>query len=111
MEPLVLLANFERERRLSSAGHIVVARQSCTSGFFTLPMTATIIYVDVLDADKLLPAVTQASENLNLSRISPQQTSRRRSERRNSPLRSKSVQLGENRPCGCIIWTASAPSI
>ena len=26
MEPLVLLANFESERRLSSAGHIVVAR-------------------------------------------------------------------------------------
>jgi undecaprenyl pyrophosphate phosphatase UppP len=46
----------------------------------------TIVHIDVLDADKLLPAVTQASTNLNLGCVSPHQTSRRRSERRNSLL-------------------------
>jgi hypothetical protein len=41
---------------------------------------ATVIYVHMLDADKLLSAITQASKNLNLGRISPDQTSRSRSE-------------------------------
>jgi hypothetical protein len=41
---------------------------------------ATVIYVHMLDADKLLSAITQASKNLNLGRISPHQTSRSRSE-------------------------------
>ena len=31
----------------------------------------TIVHMNVLDADKLLAAVTQASKNLNLRRISP----------------------------------------
>ena len=53
--------------------------------------------MDVLDPDKLMTAITQPSKDLNLGCKSPQQTSRRRSERRNSPLRSESaVQLGEN---------------
>jgi hypothetical protein len=43
--------------------------------------------MDVLDADKLLAAGSQATKNLNLGRISPHQTSRRRSEGRNSLLR------------------------
>ena len=30
-----------------------------------------IVHMDVLDADKLLPAITQASKNLNLGRKSP----------------------------------------
>jgi hypothetical protein len=41
----------------------------------------------MLDADKLLPAVTQSSKYLDLAGISPHQTSRRRSEGRNSLLR------------------------
>jgi hypothetical protein len=47
----------------------------------------TIVHMDVLDADKLLAAGSQATKNLNLGRISPHQTSRRRSEGRNSLLR------------------------
>ena len=47
---------------------------------------ATIVHMDVLDADKLLPAIPKASKNLNLGRISSHQTSRRRSEGDNSPL-------------------------
>jgi hypothetical protein len=35
---------------------------------------SAIVHMDVLNADKLLPAVTQASKNLNLSCISPHQT-------------------------------------
>ena len=46
----------------------------------------TLIHMNVLDAHKLLPSVAQASKNLNLGRISPHQTSRSRSERRNSLL-------------------------
>jgi len=44
----------------------------------------TVIYMDVLDPDKLLAAVTQASKNLNLYRIRLEQTSRCRRERHNS---------------------------
>jgi hypothetical protein len=59
--------------------------------------------MDVLDADKLLPAATQASKNLDLDRISPHQTSRRRSEGSNMPLCCEAdVQLGENRHRGCV---------
>jgi hypothetical protein len=39
----------------------------------------TIVHMDVLDADKLLPAVAQAAKDLNLGCVSPHQTSRRRS--------------------------------
>jgi hypothetical protein len=46
----------------------------------------TIMDMHMLDANKLLPAVTQASKNLNLHRICFEQTSRSRSERCNSPL-------------------------
>ena len=35
---------------------------------------STIIYMDVLDADKLLPAIAQPSKNLNLRRIRSEQT-------------------------------------
>jgi hypothetical protein len=57
----------------------------------------------VLDADKLLPAITQASKNLNLHCVSPHQTSRRRSECRNSALCCEGhIQLGENRHRGCV---------
>jgi hypothetical protein len=34
------------------------------------------VHMNMLDADKLLTAVTQTSKNLNLGRISPHQTSR-----------------------------------
>jgi hypothetical protein len=47
-----------------------------------------IVHMDVLDADKLLPAVPQASKYFDLSRVSPHQASRRRPEGYNSPLRS-----------------------
>ena len=47
----------------------------------------TVIHMDVLDADNLLSAVTQASKNLNLGCISPHQTSHSRPEGRNSLLR------------------------
>ena len=57
----------------------------------------TVIHMDVLDADNLLSAVTQASKNLNLGCISPHQTSHSRPEGRNSLLRCEGrVQLGEN---------------
>jgi hypothetical protein len=59
--------------------------------------------MDVLDADKLVSAVTQASKNLNLHCISPHQASRRRPERRNSVLiRKGDIQLGEDRHSGCM---------
>jgi hypothetical protein len=63
----------------------------------------TFVHVDMLDANKLLPATTQPSKNLNLGRIGPHQTSRSRSERRNPSLCSKSaIQLGENCHGGCV---------
>jgi hypothetical protein len=63
----------------------------------------TIVDMDVLDADKLLTAIPQASKNLNLRRKCSEQTSRSRSERRNSPFRSKSAfQLGKNCHGGCV---------
>ena len=46
----------------------------------------TIVHMDVLDADVLLAAVSQASKDLNLGCISFHQASRRRPERRNSLL-------------------------
>ena len=56
-----------------------------------------VIYVDVLDVDKLMPATTRASENLNLQRKRLHQTSRSRRKHRNSPLRAEAaVQLSEN---------------
>jgi hypothetical protein len=59
--------------------------------------------MDMLDADKLLTAVTQASKDLYLGCESPHQTRRRRSERRNSPLCSKAaVQLSEDGHGGCV---------
>src|SRR6516164_1943502 len=63
----------------------------------------TLIHMDMLDPDKLLPAVAQASKHLDLGRISPHQTRRRRSDRRNSPLRSKAAtQLSEDGHGGCV---------
>src|SRR5208282_4344836 len=44
----------------------------------------TVVHMDVLDADKLLTAVTQASKNLHLHRKGPKQTTRSRGVRRNS---------------------------
>ena len=49
----------------------------------------TMVYMDVLDADNLLPAVTQASKDLNLGCISSHQTSHRRSEGRYTLLRGE----------------------
>ena len=58
----------------------------------------TVIYMNVLDTKVLMPAMTQAAKNLDLGRIGSQQTSRRRPERRNSPLRCESdFHLGQNR--------------
>jgi hypothetical protein len=75
----------------------------------------TIIYMDVLDADKLLPAVTQASKNLNLGCISPHQPGRSRFER---PIRrsvpnplSSLARTAIAAVCVQAIWRASAPSI
>ena len=66
-----------------------------------------IVHMDVLDADNLLTAVTQAAENLNLRCISPHQTSRSRTECRNSPFCGEGgVQLGENRHGGAVEWQA-----
>jgi hypothetical protein len=66
--------------------------------FSATMMAFQIMDMHMLHADKLLPAVTQASENFNLHRICFEQTSRNRSERCYSALCSKSaVQLGENR--------------
>jgi hypothetical protein len=57
-----------------------------------------VIHMNMLDADNLMSAVTQASENLHLRRIRLHQTSRSRPVRRYSPLRCEcDVQLGENR--------------
>jgi hypothetical protein len=49
----------------------------------------TVGYVDVLDANVLISAVPQPSQDLDWDCISPHQTSGGLSERRNSPLRSK----------------------
>ena len=64
----------------------------------------TVVHMDMLDADKLLPAITQASKDLNLGRISPHQTSRSRSERRNSTLLAKATSSLARPPwrlCAC----------
>jgi hypothetical protein len=59
--------------------------------------------MDMLDADKLLPTITQAPKNLNLRRISSHQTSRSRSEGCNSPLCSAGdIQLGKDGHGGCV---------
>ena len=57
-------------------------------GLFHIPddSLSAIVHMDMLDAGKLLPAITQASKNLNLGRIGPHKTSRSRSEGRNSLL-------------------------
>ena len=47
----------------------------------------TVIYMNVLDTKVLMPAMTQAAKNLDLGRIGSQQTSRRRANNRNLPLR------------------------
>jgi hypothetical protein len=62
-------------------------------GFFHIAddRLPTIIHMDVLDADKLVTAIPQASKNLNLRRKCSEQTSRSRSERRNPPLCSKTA--------------------
>ena len=74
-----------------------------------------VVHMHMFDADKLVPAMTQAPKNFHLHRIRFHQTSGGRPEQCNSPLRSKStIQLGEDRHSGCgvqAIWTASAPSI
>jgi hypothetical protein len=62
-----------------------------------------VVHMDVLDADKLLASASKASKNLNLHCISSHQTSRRRSERRYSPLCCKGhVQLRQNRHDGSV---------
>ena len=48
---------------------------------------STIVYMDVLDTDKLLSAVAQTSKYLDLGGVSPHQASRRRPKRRNSLFR------------------------
>ena len=64
----------------------------------------TVIHMNVLDADKLLPAITQASKQLYLHRKCLHQTRRRRRECRNSPLRSEGgVVTAANR------WCSKAP--
>ena len=57
-------------------------------GFFHIADESlpTIVHMDVLDANKLVPAITQASKDLNLGCIGPHQASRRRSEGDNSLL-------------------------
>jgi hypothetical protein len=47
--------------------------------------------MDVLDPDKLLTAVTQASKNLNLHHVRSEQTTRSRYEHRNSSLLSEAT--------------------
>ena len=51
----------------------LTARQPCTSGFFHIADDGltTIVHMNVLDPEKLLPAVPQASKNLNLSLHKP----------------------------------------
>ncbi len=66
----------------------------------------TIVYMHMLDADNLVPASAQASQNFHLHRVSLHRASRSRSECRNPPLRSKSaVQLSEHRHC-CRVGAA-----
>ena len=56
----------------------------------------TVVHMDVLDANALLPAMTQASKHLYLHRKCLHQTSCSRRECRNSPLRSEAtVELAE----------------
>ena len=56
----------------------------------------TVVHMDVVDVDKLLTAVTQASKNLRLHHIRSEQTTRSRCVRRNSALRSEAtVELAE----------------
>ena len=50
--------------------------------------------MDMFTADKLMPAVTQPSKNLNLRGVGSQQTSRSRAERRNSPRVLRSALWG-----------------
>ncbi|MGO9686276.1 MAG: hypothetical protein ACLPTZ_27500 [Beijerinckiaceae bacterium] len=44
-----------------------------------------VIYMNVLDTKVLMPAMTQASKNLDLGRIGSQQTSRSRAKGRHKP--------------------------
>jgi hypothetical protein len=63
----------------------------------------TLVHMDMLDPDKLLPAVTQSPKNLDLCCISPHQTGRRRPECRYSLLRPKgTVHLSEDGYGGCV---------
>jgi len=57
-------------------------------GFFQVANDSlpTVVHMDVLHTNKLVPAVTQAPKDLNLGRISPHQARRRRTEHRNSAL-------------------------
>jgi hypothetical protein len=56
----------------------------------------TLVDVDVLDADVLMPAMTKPPKYLNLGCISPHQTSGSRPERRNPPFRCEGdVQLAD----------------
>jgi hypothetical protein len=62
----------------------------------------TIVHMDMLDADKLLPAIPQPSKNHNLPRICSH-----RSERRDSPFCGEGgVQLRENLHSGAAEWQA-----
>jgi len=59
--------------------------------------------MDVLDADDLLAAVTQASKDLYLGCVSPHQTSRRRPESSNALLRCEGdIELSKDRHSGCV---------
>ena len=71
--------------------------------------------MDVLDADDLLAAVTQASKDLYLGCVSPHQTSRRRPESSNALLRCEGdtslARTAIAAVCVQAIWTARAASI
>ena len=57
----------------------------------------TVIDVDVLDANILIPTMTQPSKNLDLGRIGSQQSSRRGGKRDDSVLRPTSpAEPGQN---------------
>jgi hypothetical protein len=61
----------------------------------------------MFDADELLAAVAQSSKDFDLSGVSPHQTSRRRSERRYSPLCCEGdVQLRKKLDRGAVEWQA-----
>ena len=75
------------------------------------PGPPTVIHMNMLDADNLMSAVTQASENLYLRRIRLHQTSRSRPERCNSPFRCEGARTAMAAACVQAIWRASAPSI